>query len=69
MAVPTDNDKHAVVPHLVEQPGQFGSVALGAGQLLLMQPPAVRLVQRSALKHKFKSSVLTQAWPRSMEPL
>jgi len=51
-AVQPSDDKHVVIPHLVEQPGQFGSVALGAGQLLLIQPPAARLAQRPALERK-----------------
>jgi len=43
-------DKHVVVPHLVEQPGQLGAVALHARQLLLEQPPAACPPQRPALE-------------------
>jgi hypothetical protein len=49
-AVQPGDDEHVVVAHLVEQPGQLGSVALGAGSLLLIQPPAARLTQRPPLK-------------------
>ena len=39
VAVLADNDKHVVVPHLVEQPSQFGSVDRTDGPLVLSVLP------------------------------